>query len=120
NRYNPNFVPASSFMLVSESTCPAGQPDSGECNGDGDVSAKTWAVKPTAGSTPVLLARAAGPGVIDGANTNLGDTFPRSTPFTTKHRGGKLFWFTVASRRKLGLRTPGGAQLLWMFAIDPS
>ena len=120
NRYNANFVPDSSFMLYSESTCPAGQPDSGDCNADGDPSAKTWAVKPAAGSTPVYLARAGSGGTEDGANTNLGDTFPRSTPFQTAHRGGKLFWFTVASRRQIGLRIRGGDQLLWMFAVDPT
>ena len=120
NRYNPNFVPDSSFLLFSESTCTSGNWDGAECDADADPSAKTWAVKPATGATPVLLARASAGGVADGAATNLGDTFPRSTPFQTVHRGGKLFWYTAASSRQVGLRTVGGAQHLWMFAIDPS
>ena len=118
-RYNPNFVPDSSFLYYSESICP-GNWDSNDCNADADPSAKTWAIKPVPGSTPVLLANAAKAGVEDGAATNLGDTFPRSAPFKTKHRDGQLFWFTVASRRKVGLRATQGAQHLWMFAVDPA
>lgn len=119
-RYNPNFVPDSSFLYFSESQCPVGNWSSGDCDADADPSAKTWAVKPEAGATPVFLANAAKGGVQDGSTTNLGDTFPRSAPFQTNHRGGKLFWFTVASRRAVGLRSTQGAQHLWMFAVDPA
>ena len=118
-RYNPNFVPDSSFFYYSESICP-GNWDSDDCDADADPSAKTWAVRPVAGATPVRLANAGKPGVEDGATTNLGDTFPRSAPFRTKHRDGQLFWFTVASFRKAGVRNTAGAQHLWMFAVDPA
>ena len=47
NRYNPNFVPDSSFLFYSESTCTTG-PNGSECDADADPSAKTWAVKPVA------------------------------------------------------------------------
>ena len=58
----------------------------------------------------------------------LMNTFPRSTPFAAKQNGHKLFWFTVASQRRAGLRlykpnpsvvgdTPNQL-LLWMFALD--
>lgn len=120
NRFNPNFVPDSSFLYYTESHCdgPADSTPS-PCDGDADWTATTWATKPI-GGTPIHLDNAAKPGVADGSNTNLGDTFPRSAPFRTTHRGGELFWFTVASRRAYGLRKVGGAQHLWMFAIDPA
>ena len=118
NRFNPNFVPDSSFMLFTEATCP-----SDNCNTDvvGATAATTWAVKPAAAAIPIHLANAALAGVTDGAPTNFRDTFPRATPFQSKQGSGKLFWFTVASRREPGERAKTGAnqQLLWMFAIDP-
>lgn len=120
SRFNPNFVPDSSFLLFTEATCPAGQPNSEDCNADSDPTATTYAAKPEANATLVHLANAAKRGVID-IDDNLvatGDTFPRSAPFQTKHRQTKLFWFTAASRRKAGLKTQAGAQHLWMFAID--
>lgn len=117
-RYNPSFVPDSSFFYYSESICQDNW-DSDNCDADADPSAKTWAVKPVANATPVQLANSAKRGVADNGETNLGDTFPRSAPFKTEHRGGRLFWFTVASRRKAGLRDTAGAQHLWMFAVDP-
>jgi hypothetical protein len=121
NRFNPNFVPDSSFLYYTESDCDGPMDDSGSaCDADADWRSFTWAVKPQPGSVPIKLAKAALPGVGDGANTDMGDTFPRSAPFQTKHLNGKLFWFTVASRRKMGLRIGGGAQHLWMFAIDPA
>jgi hypothetical protein len=120
NRINPNFVPDSSFVLYTEATCPAGSPDDELCDGDADPSARTWATKPVAGSPKVLLTKASTPGVVDGAGTAVGDTFPRSTPFKTKHNGGTLMWLTVASRRAPGYRVKGGAQLLWMIAVDPA
>ena len=122
NRFNPNFVPDSSFLYFTESDCAGqvnGDNSGNSCDGDGDAQASTWAVK-TTGGAPVLLKNANTPGVVDGALTELGDTFPRSAPFQTVHRSGKLFWFTVATRRKAGLRTQSGRQHLWMFAVDPA
>ncbi len=122
-RYNPNFAPDSSFLYYSESTCALdgdGRDPNGPCNADSDPSATTWVIKPVAGATPIKLAKSNKPGVADGATTNMGDTFPRSAPFQTKHRGGKLFWFTIATRRALGLSATVGPQKLYMFAVDPA
>jgi len=119
NRINPSFVPDSSILLYTESTCTT-DPDGDDCDGDADPTARTFAVKPLAGQLAVELLKAAKPGVADGAATEVGDSFPRATPFTTKHNGGTLMWATVASRRAPGHRTKGGAQLLWMFAFDPA
>lgn len=121
NRFNPNFVPDSSFLYYTESQCEGSPADAtpSTCDGDADWTATTWVTKPLGGA-PIHLDRAARPGVADNGNANLGDTFPRSAPFKTDHRGGRLFWFTAASRRAYGLRKLGGAQHLWMFAVDPS
>ena len=136
NRYNPNYAPDGSFLYYTETACD----NDWICDAYVDPSAKTWAVPSTVGSTPVLLANATKAGVADNAATNLGDTFPRSAPFITKHNGKTLMWFTVSSRRKAGLRkrfanvqpnNVGNAivaaaeqlpdqTLLWMFAIDPA
>jgi dipeptidyl aminopeptidase/acylaminoacyl peptidase len=124
NRYTPNFAPDSSFLYFTESSCAlsAGPNDNSgsRCDADSDWTARTFAVQPNPLATPVFLANANRAGVADGTTTTLGDTFPRSAPFITNHRGGKLLWFTVASRRKIGLRTTSAAQLLWMFAVDPA
>jgi hypothetical protein len=148
NRFNPAFVPDASLLLYSEvdqSTytglhtlaCTSG--DTRYCNGYSDPGAKTWAVAPTAGATPVLLANAAAPGIADGlfdtpqagvGAHGLMDTFPKPAPFLTQHRGTNIGWFTVGSQRRAGLRkvTPNASvvgdlpsqALLWMFAIDPA
>jgi hypothetical protein len=118
--------------VFSQTICSKNQATSGVCDSDitSNVSATTWAVQPAAGATPIHLDNAATPGVADGTNTNILDTFPRSTPFETAQGSGKLFWFTVASLRQPGLRFKGykaadegtgqSQQQLWMFAVDPA
>ena len=141
NRYTPNFVPDSSLILFSES------------DSSGDSSVKTdaysnsvaavWAVEPKASATPVALARANATGVADKltladnrnatlvnriASGQLMNTFPRSAPFQNEHNGHRLFWFTVASQRRAGVRRfvandspvedAPTQTLLWMFALD--
>ncbi len=133
SRYNPNFLPGSKYLLYSESSAIDNAGD-----GYADPSAKTWVAEAKADAPPLLLAKATAPGVADLADQGtrglkdglLMDTFPRSTPFETKHRGGKLLWFTVSSQRRAGLRKvflngsavgdPPTQQLLWMFALDPA
>jgi len=142
SRYTPNFVPDSSFLLYSEATRQTGDSD-GLVDSYSDPSASVWAVQPQANATPVLLARANATGVADKltltdgrstlvtsriASGMLMNTFPRSAPFQATQNGHKLFWFTVASQRRAGLRlykaNPSvvGDEptqlLLWMFAID--
>ena len=142
NRYTPNFVPDSSFLLYGEATRQTGDADS-LVDGYADPSATVWAVQPQANATPVLLARANATGVADKltltdgrstivtsriANGMLMNTFPRAAPFEAKQNGHKLFWFTAASQRRAGLRlykaNPSvvGDEptqlLLWMFALD--
>jgi hypothetical protein len=133
NSYNPDFAPDSTFMVFTQSTCAASDATNADCDSDisSNVSATTWAVKPVANATPVHLDNAAAPGVADGPNAPVLDTFPRSTPFETAQGAGKLFWFTVASLRQPGLRLKNYVagdesfpaqkqQQLWMFAVDPA
>jgi len=119
NRFTPSFTPDSSIVLYTESTCPENGIDGPDCDGNFDPSSLTWAVKPEPNATPVRLVNAGSPGLADGEQAQVGDTFPRSAPFITKHKGGTLVWATVASRRKAGYRRRGGELLLWMMAIDP-
>lgn len=118
NRFNPSFVPDSSLLVFSESTCPTGQPMSHRCDADDDPTSTTWAVLPEVGADAVHLARAAAGGKLD-QTTELHDTFPRSSPFVGSYAEQEIFWVTVSSRRAAGFRNPGqGQQLLWMFALD--
>jgi hypothetical protein len=151
NRFNPTFFPDGDLLLFSEveqatytdgdaNACNASTADGDGrfCNGYSDPGAKTWAVAPQQGATPVLLARAAAPGVADElatsapqptvAKTDLMDTFPKPSPFEITHRGTTVGWFTVGSQRRAGLRKkflngsivgePDSQALLWMFAVD--
>jgi len=154
NRYTPNFVPDSSFLLYSEATrrnadadplikAYDNPTDDKLVNAYSDPSATVWAVQPKANATPVLLARANAIGVADKltladgrssivtsriANGMLMNTFPRSAPFEATQNGHKLFWFTVASQRRPGVRLYTAKTsvvgdeptqvLLWMFALD--
>jgi hypothetical protein len=151
NRYNPSFLPGSSALLFSEtdqttytgshaSACNAASVGSGDyCDGYSDPAAKTYAVLAQASASPVLLAKAAAPGIGDSLypppqadtdETSLMDTFPKPTPFATSHRGKQLGWFTVSSQRRAGLRKafPNDSAvgdtdtqaLVWMFALEPA
>jgi hypothetical protein len=142
NRYTPNFLPDSSILLFSESAPP---PDESSAKNDAysNAIAAVWAVEPKAKATPVALTRANATGVADKltladnrsdalvkriARGQLMNTFPRAAPFQSRHDGHTLFWFTVASQRRAGVRrfvsnsspvedTPTQT-LLWMFALD--
>ena len=141
--YNATFVPDSSFLLYSQTVRQTGDAALA-VDGYSDPAAKTWAVVPMAGATPVALDRANAAGVVDTltladsraaalqqnlAAGELMNTFARAAPFaSTSQNGDKLFWFTVASQRRAGVRKyfpnasvvgdPPTQTLLWMFALD--
>ena len=141
NRYTPNFLPDSSLILFSESAAmgDASIKDDAYSNSVAAV----WAVEPKASAKPVALDRANATGVADKitladnrdpilvkriANGQLMNTFPRSAPFQNEHNGHRLFWFTIASQRRAGVRLFAASKspvedtstqtLLWMFALD--
>lgn len=119
NQFNPSFVPDSSFFVYTTSTCSEPGSLGTECDGDDDPTAKSWAALPQASSPLVELLRSAQPGPLD-TNTELHDTFPRSSPFAGSYQGGRVFWITISSRRRTGLDNSEGNQQLWMFAVDPN
>jgi hypothetical protein len=122
NRYYPAYAPDARFLVFDESHCPSGQIYAAECDADSDFTAKIWAI-PTDGGTPILLARANAPGIEDGTNVDITNTFPKWAPFVDPLRAdgtGRVMWLTFSSRRQYGLRQEMGTNLLiWMVAIDP-
>ncbi|MBN2573986.1 MAG: hypothetical protein JXP73_05420 [Deltaproteobacteria bacterium] len=142
NRYTPNWLPDSSLLLYSESARPPDDPNA-RTDAYSNSVATVWAIEPRAGASPVALTRANAPAVADKltladnrdpvlvqriASGQLMNTFPRSAPFQSTHDGHTLFWFTVASQRRAGVRCFVGNEsatldvttqtLLWMFALD--
>jgi hypothetical protein len=141
SRYTPNFLPDSSLLLFSESAALGDASIKNDAYSNSVAAA--WAVEPKALAKPVALTRANATGVADKltladnrdailvkriANGQLMNTFPRSAPFQNEHNGRRLFWFTVASQRRAGMRrfVPSKSPvedtatqtLLWMFALD--
>lgn len=129
NRYYPAFSPDNALIVFDESTCPAGTSSDHDCDADSDPSAKLFIVKVAAGGTSTALASANAGGKLDGATTDLTNSFPKWSPFAYHNkRAGRLFWLTFSSTRNYGLRPPPvpfdtshnpKGSLIWMTAIDP-
>jgi len=122
NRFNPAFTPDSSIVLYTESTCPTGGLNGWLCDSNADPSSRIWAVKPEANATPVALTRTWRPAQSTDIKYEPGDTFARSAPFASTHRGRKITWATFASGRRPGNRMGAytNALLVWMVALDPA
>jgi hypothetical protein len=132
NHYYPAFSPDSKIVAFNISICPGGNETHLSCNADGDPSATVYTV-PTAGGTPAKLTRLNAPGLEDGAQTNLANSFPKWCPFEfqrTGELGSRLMWITFSSSRAYGLHGQPPQQqsgdgdattgkLVWMAAIDP-
>lgn len=129
NHYYPAFSPDNALIVYDESTCPAGTNSDHNCDADSDPSARLFIVKAAAGGTPIALARANAGGKLDGATTDLTNSFPKWSPFVYRNkRAGRLFWVTFSSTRNYGLRPPPTpfdtshnpkGSLIWMTAVDP-
>ncbi len=129
---NPDWAPDDSFLALTRSTCPGGDLDHRDCNGDSDPSSVVLAV-PLAGGTPVELARAMQPGAMDAGRTELNNTFARFAPFefvlsSTEVTGvERLMWVSFSTTRAYGLRNPPGGNTesggrgtyLWMSGVRP-
>jgi hypothetical protein len=121
NDYYPAYAPDGRLLVFDRSTCTSGSPTGTECNADTNATATLMAIDTqTAGATPVALANANKPGIADGANTALTNSFPKWNPYLFgKAAGGNIAYITFSSKRSYGLRTPPGTgTLLWMAAID--
>jgi hypothetical protein len=110
NKYYPTFSPDSNWIVFNQAQ--------GESYDAPD--ARLWILRADGKGQPMELKLANGEG-------DLGNSWPKFSPFVQKYRGGKLMWVTFSSRRDYGLRKVGmksgeskpRAQL-WMAAIDPA
>ncbi|HTR54426.1 MAG TPA: hypothetical protein VMJ10_27225 [Kofleriaceae bacterium] len=121
NNYYPAFAPDGRLLIYDHSQCTSGSPTGTECEADTNPTATLMAIDSMAPGTPLELANANKPGIADGTNTALTNSFPKWNPFifTKTAAGGHLAWITFSSKRNYGLRTPPGTgTLLWMAAID--
>jgi hypothetical protein len=119
NRYYPAIAPTNDFVVFNESTCPGGT--SGDaCDADTDPTALLYALPlPPGSATPTLLTRANAPGVNDGTNTVLTNTYPKWSPFIfQRDELHKVLWATFSSKRRYGLYKDTGNIYIWMFAVD--
>jgi hypothetical protein len=126
NRYYPAVSPGENLIVFNESTCNSGNYGA-ECDGDTDPTATLHGVRIAAGATPVALAMANAPGIEDGGNTVLTNSYPKWSPFEFQlTEFQSLLWLTVSSSRQYGLRSPPQnnrgetGTLIWMVGVDPS
>ena len=120
NRYYPAVSPTNDFVVFNESTCPAGGSDD-SCDADTDPTATLYSMPlPPGTATPTLLASANAPGVNDGTNTVLTNTYAKWSPFVFQlDEMHKVLWATFSSKRRYGLYKDNGNLYIWMFAVDP-
>jgi hypothetical protein len=132
NNYYPAISPDGNLVVYDQSTCTAGTAALGKapdksCDADTDATATMFLTSLTAGATSVALASANGPGVADGTNTTLTNSFPKWAPFIENlDELNKVLWLTFSSTRQYGLRTPPKpattdettiGTLIWMVGI---
>ena len=121
NRYYPAVAPTNDFVVFNESTCPAsGSGD--DCDADTDPTATLYSLPlPPGAAQPTLLVSANAPGVADGANTVLTNTYAKWSPFIFQlDEMHNVLWATFSSRRRYGLYPDNGDLYIWMFAVDPA
>lgn len=101
--YYPAFSPDNEWVVFNRS--------GGESYDAPD--AELWIVRAGGNSSPVKLSRA-------NRAANLGNSWPKFSPFVQSFRGRRLMWVTFSSRRDYGLRMEGeGRAQIWMAAISP-
>jgi hypothetical protein len=121
NRYYPAVAPTNDFIIFDESTCPGGV-SGDQCDADTDPTATLYSLPlPPGTATPTLLANANAPGVNDGTNTALTNTYAKWSPFIFNlDEMHKVLWATFSSTRRYGLYPDNGDLYIWMFAVDPA
>ncbi|MDB4981214.1 MAG: hypothetical protein JWM82_1966 [Myxococcales bacterium] len=119
NRYYPAVAPTNDFIVFNESTCSNGNTGQ-DCDADTDPTAMLYAMPlPPGNAQPTLLGRANAPGVNDGANTVLTNTYPKWSPFVFQlDELHKVLWATFSSSRRYGLYKSTTNVYIWMFAVD--
>ncbi|HVV52411.1 MAG TPA: WD40 repeat domain-containing protein [Polyangia bacterium] len=129
NRYYPAISPDGALVVFDESTCDAGTTSGFSCDADTDPTATMFLTPLSPGSAaPVALANANAPGVADGGNTVLTNSYPKWAPFVQKlDEMHQVYWLTFSSTRQYGLRAPpvntfdpdenSTGELIWMFGV---
>lgn len=97
NNYYPAISPDGKYVLFNRS--------SGESYDAADARVM---VVPIGGGTPIDLAS---------ANVEIGNSWPKWSPFQHRFKGQSIMWLTFSSRRLYGLRPTPAAQL-WMVPVD--
>ncbi len=110
---HPTWSPDSRFVAFGHST--HSRSDGG---GGRDVPGALWVIGATAGSTPVRLDQAVGPGTPQ-------SYWPTFSPFVTSEPGGEhLFWLAFISRRDYGNAQAGTRgstrRQIWVTAVTAS
>jgi hypothetical protein len=112
NNYYPAIAPDGNLVVYDHSTCTNGTPALGQtpdksCDADTDATATVYLTALSGGVAPVPLTNANAPGVADGTNTALTDSFPKWAPFIENlDELHKVVWLTFSSTRQYGLRSP--------------
>ncbi len=120
NHYYPAYAPDGRLLVYDTATCTSNSNTGGECEADTSPTATLMAIDSVTPSGSVALTNANLPGINDGANTALTNSFPKWNPFISakNNQGGHIAWITFSSKRMYGLRPPSAGTLLWMAAID--
>jgi hypothetical protein len=133
NNYYPAITPDGNEVVFDQSTCTNGTPAIGKaadmsCDADTDATATMYIAPLAPNATPIALAKANAPGVADGTNTALTNSFPKWAPFIEQlDELDKIVWLTFSSTRQYGLRSPPApgstdsettkGTLVWMVGI---
>jgi hypothetical protein len=120
NRYYPAIAPTNDFVVFNESTCPASGSND-ECDADTDPTAMLWSMPlPPGSAQPTPLTAANAPGVADGKNTVLTNTYAKWSPFVfQRDEMHSVLWATFSSKRRYGLHPANDNLYIWMVAVDP-
>ncbi len=133
NNYYPAIAPDGNLLVYDNSTCTSGTPAAGKaadksCDADSDPTATIYLTQLTGGGAPIALTNANSPGVGDGTNVALTNSFPKWAPFIENlDELHKVLWLTFSSTRQYGLRSPPApadmdettkGTLVWMVGIE--
>jgi Tol biopolymer transport system component len=122
NHYYPAFSPDGAYVVYDESLCSTGSKGD-DCDADTNPTATLFMMRAEEGATPVELAAANAPGIADGDEAALTDSYPKWSPFVFRRDAefsSDLEWVTFSSTRQFGLREPpGDGTLLWMAGVMP-
>ena len=122
NRYYPAIAPTNDFFVfnVSRPARRAATPPTATPTPIPRRRSTRCPCPPGRHAQPKLLANANAPGVADGTNTVLTNTYAKWSPFIfALDEMHKVLWATFSSKRRYGLYPASDKLYIWMFAVDP-